>query len=168
MNEGHLSTELFLGARSLSLDDPGDGAVVAGGDQLSYDAPPSAPVPPATSTAMSGADARGDFTGVEAIPSESRSTVAAAMEQPSLTPTKSFVRDLADGQDVDAVFLVRSHSRRQKRNGEPFLKLQLEDQTGAVEAVVWDGVDECSALCPAAAVVRWSGVTRSTTATAPA
>ncbi|HWH45330.1 MAG TPA: HD domain-containing protein [Thermoleophilaceae bacterium] len=66
------------------------------------------------------------------------------MEQPSLTLTqaKSFVRDLEDGQAVETVFLVRGCTRREKRNGDPFLKLQLGDCTGLVEAVAWDGVDE--------------------------
>ena len=62
------------------------------------------------------------------------------MEQTTLTPAKCFVRDLVDGQEVDSIFLVRAQSRRQKRSGEPFLKLQLGDVTGSVEAVVWDGV----------------------------
>ncbi|HEX2127086.1 MAG TPA: HD domain-containing protein [Thermoleophilaceae bacterium] len=79
------------------------------------------------------------------------------MEQTTLTPTKCFVRDLADGQEVDSVFLVRQHSRRQRRSGESFLKLQLGDVTGSVEAVVWDGVDERAPACPTGAVVRVAG-----------
>jgi 3'-5' exoribonuclease len=79
------------------------------------------------------------------------------MEQPSLTPAKCYVRDLVDGQDVDAVFLVRSRSRRQKRNGEPFLKLQLGDATGAVEAVIWEAVDSVEPLTAPGTVVRAAG-----------
>jgi 3'-5' exoribonuclease len=79
------------------------------------------------------------------------------MEQPTLTPTKCFVRDLVDGQEVDSVFLVRQHSRRQRRSGESFLKLRLGDVTGSVEAVVWDGVDELAPACPTGAVVRVAG-----------
>ena len=94
---------------------------------------------------------------MQAIPSESRSTVANPMEQPTLTPAKCFVRDLADGQEVDAIFVVRAHSRRQKRNGEPFLKLRLGDLTGSVEAVVWDGVDELAPVCASGAIVRVLG-----------
>ncbi len=70
---------------------------------------------------------------------------------------KTFVRDLVDGQAVESVFLVRDLSRRQKRNGDPFLKLQLGDVTGAVDAVAWDGADALCALCPAGAVVYVSG-----------
>ena len=79
------------------------------------------------------------------------------MEQPSLMPTRCFVRDLANGQEVDSIFVVRSHSQRQKRNGEPFLKLQLGDVTGVVEAVVWDDVGRYGPLCASGSVVRVLG-----------
>ena len=72
-------------------------------------------------------------------------------------PAKSLVRDLVNGQEVDSFFVVRAHSRRQKRNGEPFLKLQLGDVTGAVEAVVWDGVEELAPVCATGSVVRVLG-----------
>jgi 3'-5' exoribonuclease len=68
---------------------------------------------------------------------------------PTAVPEKVFVRDLADGTRVESPFIVRDVTRRQKRNGDPFLKLQLGDVTGAVEAVVWDGVE---AACEAAAM----------------
>ena len=92
-----------------------------------------------------------------AYPSGCASTLARQMEQPTLIPTKCFVRDLADGQEVDSIFVVRARNRRQKRNGEPFLKLQLGDATGSVEAVVWDGVDELDQLCDGGAIVRVLG-----------
>jgi 3'-5' exoribonuclease len=76
------------------------------------------------------------------------------MEQTTLTPSRCFVRDLADGQEVNEVFVVRGHSRRQRRNGDPFLKLQLGDASGIVEAVIWDAIDEFAPLCPTGAIVR--------------
>jgi 3'-5' exoribonuclease len=79
------------------------------------------------------------------------------MEQPTLIPSKCFVRDLVDGQEVDAVFVVRARSRRQKRNGEAFLKLQLGDVTGAVEGVAWDDVEELAPVCEPGAIVRVLG-----------
>jgi 3'-5' exoribonuclease len=106
---------------------------------------------------MSGALPGGDSIDVQANPSETRSTLASSMEQPTLTPAKSFVRDLVDGQEVDAVFVVRAHNLRRKRNGEPFLKLQLGDATGAVEAVLWDGVEELAPACATGAIVRVLG-----------
>ncbi|MGI9082246.1 MAG: 3'-5' exoribonuclease YhaM family protein [Thermoleophilaceae bacterium] len=79
------------------------------------------------------------------------------VEQPALIGTKEFVRELVDGQTVDSVFEVRELQRRQKKNGDPFLKLQLGDATGAVEAVVWDGVDEVAAVARPGAAVRVAG-----------
>ena len=79
------------------------------------------------------------------------------LSQPSLdglTASKAFVRDLEDGQQIESPFLVRDRTRREKRNGEPFLKLQLGDVTGMVEAVLWDGVDEAmEATAPGSVVV---------------
>ncbi len=85
------------------------------------------------------------------------------MTQPTLShptldvPAKAYVRDLADGQAVDSIFLVRDRARRLKKNGDPFLKLQLGDATGSCEAVMWDGVDDSFAACAVGAVVRVSG-----------
>ena len=79
------------------------------------------------------------------------------MEQTTLTPSRCFVRDLADGQEVNEVFVVRGHTRRQRRNGEPFLKLQLGDTTGAVEAVIWDEVEALAPICPTGSVIRILG-----------
>jgi 3'-5' exoribonuclease len=83
------------------------------------------------------------------------------MEQPALIedslqmPQKTFVRDLLDDQLVESVFVVRDRTRRKKKkSGDEFLKLQLGDVTGAVEAVVWDNVAEaCEASAPGAVVL---------------
>ena len=79
------------------------------------------------------------------------------MEQPALPIEKVFVRDLVDGQAIESCFVVRDRSRREKKNGDPFLKLQLGDATGAVEAVVWEGIDECEPAASPGAVVHVSG-----------
>jgi 3'-5' exoribonuclease len=79
------------------------------------------------------------------------------MDQPTLICSKEFVRDLTDGQSVDTVFEVRELTRRQKKNGESFLKLQLGDVTGAVEGVVWDGVEQVVAVASPGTAVRVLG-----------
>mgnify|MGYP001062729308 CR=1 FL=1 len=79
------------------------------------------------------------------------------MEQTALAIEKVFVRDLADGQAVDAVFLVRERTRRTKRNGEPFLKLRLGDVSGSLEAVVWDVTPDVEEACAPGAVLRVRG-----------
>ena len=79
------------------------------------------------------------------------------MDQPTLICAKEFVRDLADGQTIDTVFEVREITRRQKKNGEAFLKLKLGDVTGAVEGVAWDGVEQVTAVARPGAAVRVLG-----------
>jgi 3'-5' exoribonuclease len=71
--------------------------------------------------------------------------------------SKVFVRDLCDGQSVESVFVVRERARREKRNGEAFLKLQLGDATGAVEAVCWECSDEVLQATAPGLVVRAAG-----------
>jgi 3'-5' exoribonuclease len=71
--------------------------------------------------------------------------------------SKAFVRDLFDGQQVESPFVVRDRVRRQRRNGESFLKLQLGDCTGVVEGVVWEGVDEVAAVALPGSVVVVAG-----------
>ena len=79
------------------------------------------------------------------------------MEQTTFTQAKVFARDLCDGQEVDSVFVVQESTRRQKRNGESFLKLQLADKSGRFECVMWDGIEEASACATVGAVVRVAG-----------
>jgi len=83
------------------------------------------------------------------------------MDQPTLdstaTHSKVFVRELCDGARVESPFLVRDVARRQKRNGDSFLKLQLGDVTGAVEAVVWDEVDAAAEAAAPGSVVFATG-----------
>jgi 3'-5' exoribonuclease len=67
---------------------------------------------------------------------------------------KVFVRDLCDGEAVDSFFLVRERIRREKRNGDAFMKLQLGDCTGIVEGVCWDCSDELWSAAAPGSVVR--------------
>jgi 3'-5' exoribonuclease len=63
------------------------------------------------------------------------------------------VNGLTDGQVVEAIFAVRERERRQKRDGGEWLRLVISDRTGKVEAVAWDGVDDCfDAAQPGSAV----------------
>jgi 3'-5' exoribonuclease len=76
---------------------------------------------------------------------------------PPPAPAKVFARDLSEGP-VETAFVVREVVRRQKRNGDPFLKLKLGDVTGTVEAVVWDGVEAAGEVAVLGAVVIAVGV----------
>jgi 3'-5' exoribonuclease len=70
---------------------------------------------------------------------------------------RSFVRDLAEGDSVAAVFAVRERERRTRRSGDDFLRLVVADKTGTVEAICWDDVDELFELTAPGAIVFVEG-----------
>ena len=67
------------------------------------------------------------------------------------------VRELVDGQDLERVLLVRTSERRSRSDGTELLRLSLADRTGALVAIVRDGVDELAPLCEPGRVVAVSG-----------
>jgi len=67
------------------------------------------------------------------------------------------LRDLADGEEISAVFVVRERELRQKRNGEDFLRVVLGDRSGTVPAIAWEGVAECFEACTPGAIVMVAG-----------
>jgi 3'-5' exoribonuclease len=70
---------------------------------------------------------------------------------------KLFVRELADGQAVDTILLVRDRTLRKKRNGERFLRLTLADSSGSLPAVCWEEADELHDLATPGIAVRVRG-----------
>src|SRR5215204_7283115 len=67
------------------------------------------------------------------------------------------LREFADGDQVSAAFVVRERERRQKKNGDDFLRLVLADRTGAVPAIAWDRVAEGFEVCAPGAIVMVGG-----------
>ena len=67
------------------------------------------------------------------------------------------VRELCDGQEIDAVLLVKGREVRSKRDGGEYLKLTLADKGGCVSAMVWENVGEVSPWCGPGDVVRLQG-----------
>ena len=70
---------------------------------------------------------------------------------------RQFVRELAEGQDVAAAFVVRERERRTRKNGEDYVRLLIADRTGSAEAVAWDSVDQCFECCAPGSVVFIEG-----------
>jgi 3'-5' exoribonuclease len=68
-----------------------------------------------------------------------------------------FVNELTDGVELDQALLVRQLERRARRDGGAYLRLQLGDRTGAVVAMVWDGLEEIEALARPGEPVRVLG-----------
>jgi 3'-5' exoribonuclease len=58
---------------------------------------------------------------------------------------QSFVSSLQDNQTVTTYFLVCEKEIRATREGKTYLRVELGDATGRVEARVWDGFDRMAA-----------------------
>src|SRR5206468_10835079 len=67
------------------------------------------------------------------------------------------IRELESGQRVTAVLAVRERDLRQKRNGEPFLRLVLGDRSGSVEAVASEEAEARSGLAEPGAALHVTG-----------
>ncbi|MEW6429687.1 MAG: HD domain-containing protein [Thermodesulfobacteriota bacterium] len=67
------------------------------------------------------------------------------------------IGEIGDGMTVTGVFLVKSMSRLETKNGKPYLSLQLMDKSGEIPARVWDNADVLKEQCPAGAFVAIGG-----------
>ncbi len=88
------------------------------------------------------------------------STLGREMDQQPLIeapPVRVSLRDLEAGQAVDTIFGVRERDLRQKRNGEPWLRLVLCDSSGSAEAVSWEKAEEFYTLAEPGSAVRVTG-----------
>jgi 3'-5' exoribonuclease len=70
---------------------------------------------------------------------------------------RATIRELEAGQRVAAVFCVRERDLRQKRNGEPFLRLVLGDSSGSIEAVSWEEAEARYGLAEPGAAMHVTG-----------
>jgi len=57
---------------------------------------------------------------------------------------QTFVDMLKAGQFVDDIFVGQDKQLAHKRNGEPYLTLNIADRSGNMKAVVWDNVEAVS------------------------
>lgn len=57
-----------------------------------------------------------------------------------------FIRDLKDGDKITSIYLCKSKKRASKKNGDPYLNLELQDKTGTISSKIWDpdspGIDD--------------------------
>lgn len=60
----------------------------------------------------------------------------------------SYVSGLYDGAHVDDVFLISSKVLRQARNGTMYIRMELRDCTGGIDAFKWDASDDAYADLP--------------------
>ena len=53
----------------------------------------------------------------------------------------AFVSDLASEQNITTFFLVREKEIRNTKDGKPYLRMELGDRSGSIEARMWDQFD---------------------------
>ena len=54
------------------------------------------------------------------------------------TKPRRYVREFADGDDVDEVFLISEKQLRTNRNGNLYLQVRLADRTGSIVGMLWN------------------------------
>jgi 3'-5' exoribonuclease len=57
-------------------------------------------------------------------------------------PTRRFVQSLADGDNIEEVYLVSDKQLRANRNGNLFIQLELRDRTGSISARLWNAGEQ--------------------------
>ena len=70
---------------------------------------------------------------------------------------KLFVRDLQDKQIFTSYFLARDKVVLTGKNGKPYLSLFLMDQSGLVDARIWDNIESMSETFQSGDIVRVKG-----------
>lgn len=71
--------------------------------------------------------------------------------------SKLYIRDLAEGSNVDGVFLCSHKALLFGKNNKAYLNLKLLDKTGLVEARGWDRAEDLSPLFEKSDYVRVKG-----------
>ncbi|MBU0673255.1 MAG: 3'-5' exoribonuclease YhaM family protein [Proteobacteria bacterium] len=72
-----------------------------------------------------------------------------------------FVSDIKDNQPVNGLFLVKSATLSETRNGKPFLSLVVMDNSGEITSRVWDNAEAIQPLCRPGAVIRLNALAQS-------
>jgi 3'-5' exoribonuclease len=70
---------------------------------------------------------------------------------------KVFIRDLQDRQVFNTIFLVRDKALLNGKNGKSYLSMFLVDNSGSVDARVWDNVEASSDLFQSGDIIRVKG-----------
>ena len=67
------------------------------------------------------------------------------------------LNELTDGVEVEQAMLVKEAELRRRRDGGDYLRLMLGDRTGAVPCMIWEELEEVTAVARAGAVVTVTG-----------
>ncbi|MFQ6031344.1 MAG: OB-fold nucleic acid binding domain-containing protein, partial [Candidatus Zixiibacteriota bacterium] len=67
-----------------------------------------------------------------------------------------FVKDLKPGLEVTEFFVLRKKELKEY-NGQRFLKLELGDRSGRIDAIVWDNLDQLYSKAEVGEIVKVKG-----------
>jgi 3'-5' exoribonuclease len=70
---------------------------------------------------------------------------------------KKWINDLKVGEQVDEYFKITGLVKKTKRDGAPYLALELMDKTGKMQAKIWDNVESYLQLIREGEIYRVSG-----------
>lgn len=70
---------------------------------------------------------------------------------------KQFINNLADGEQVDDLFMIKSVRLAETRAGKPYLSLVFSDKSGEISGPAWDNAEALEKICVVGAVVRVRG-----------
>src|SRR5882762_1435815 len=73
------------------------------------------------------------------VPSRIATAPFHRMEGPrTKTMARRFIKQFADGETIDEVYLVIDKQLRANRNGNPYLQIELRDRSGSITARLWN------------------------------
>lgn len=67
------------------------------------------------------------------------------------------IRELTEGDEIVACFLVHEARRAEAKNNKPYLRLTLGDASGTIDAFVWDEIERWEPVCVVDTVVGVRG-----------
>lgn len=67
------------------------------------------------------------------------------------------IRELAEGDEVVACYVVHEVRRAETRGGKPYLRLTLGDRTGTIDGYVWEEADRWEPICVIDSVIGVRG-----------
>ena len=70
---------------------------------------------------------------------------------------KRFINDLADGEPIDDLFMIKTVRLAETRAGKPYLSLVFSDKSGEIGGPAWENAEALEKICVVGGVVRVRG-----------
>lgn len=80
------------------------------------------------------------------------------MTSPHSEGVERLLRDTPVGEVFTGFVVVKSRELRSRKDGQPFLKLELGDRSGRAFAIIWDGAEEAYPNLPEGSIIKVQGM----------